>query len=376
LDCFTSGIPASYRSARRIAHNLLKVSNCGFKVIRFFSMNVYNHDLNEYAKPIISYLTKSGKEKQKILDFEFYPGMDFPTWVEMCTKYLSEFLKFVGMTGFHVFYHADRLKKIDGIEMRHFNSHFHVIGIGTLPKSDIFYNEYGFTYTSQKSAYFNNPKDIADLIPRIAYRLNHCAFYKKPSGKNSKAYRSFGVLSNNGCKTLREEKLETHITNDLGSLYVAKDARKWIKSSTPQHIKKEVAKLLIEGRKNFIETGYFGKALFDIHTLTKSRHYNNPRMKEGWRNAKMDCIENPYIKKDDKKIYLKEVEFIKEVCVRGINPFTERAYESHVISSNDLYLHKDSHKNIFGVSKKRIAEVHKRFNELKEIRLSSEGGND
>ncbi len=276
------------------------------------------------------------KEKTYGPGFEIGKNETFKDWLKKCEKKLNILLKKCGMIGFYLIFHADRLHQIysdRGVfikEVRRWSPHFHIIGIGTMPKSNEFYENEGFTYTSQKPIKFNTPDIIESLIPKIAYRLNHCAFSFTYEGRQTRAYKSYGVLANNMGKTYRERKYSQIVVNENKSPYVAKRMNHLLISGTPKHIRTERNKIFCQIVVDYKRTGYINGVLKYKHKRLANMRYANRglRFKKGWENEECEIITSEYIKGDDKKIYLREVEHLKDVQLKG--------YPRHIISSNEL----------------------------------------
>lgn len=331
-SCRICGMETARRNAKRVALNLLKFKNCGFKFLILLSLNVFNKKDKTYAK-----------------GYEFEPYENLKDWIKKAEKRNSIILKECGMSGFYQIFHSDRLHKIYNAnnefikEVRQWSPHFHIIGIGVMPKSNIFIEKYGFTYRSQKSVHFNNNEQKESLIARIAYRLNHCAFSYNDSGRQTKAYKSYGLMANNMCKTLRSREIKQNIVNENDSPYVAKDIKSFLSSGKPKHIKNRMKLIRNRMAVDITNTGYARVKDDHNYIMLKNKIYVNRhlKLKDGWQYSNPKCIEKPFSKETDKKIYLKEVEYLREVEVKG--------FRKHIISSNELIKDKMCNKHLIDV---------------------------
>ena len=398
--CRLCGIATANRNARRIAFKLLRLKHLSAKRILFGSLNIYNPKDGTYGS------TKRDKLSKQI-NFEFPKGMDFWVWLEKSFKNVSKILKELDFTAFDVIFHADRIDKIT--KERNWSPHFHIIGLGYLPNHDIFDVEYGFNYTRFDDIHFSSKEEMAQLIPRISYYLNHAASYnnvivrkkdtryhKKGSKYNRLANfcRSYGLLSNNACKTYKEysEDIKNDVFNDNGLPYVAHDDSMNLKSRAPKSARKRINKLGLEcmSWQHYYGYRYKHAGLYDAR---KKRIYDY-KLKEKHVHSKMILIENPFAKGLDTKIYLKDVERIRVIRLKGFDSNGSR-YPKHCISSYELDSKKIPSVNVgvfdakldyivvderYVVSPEVVENIKIRFNEIKEqkkrgiFRLSSEGG--
>jgi len=268
------GIPMSLANFLRINNIPLTKDNLDeyrdsyspqdWRRIKFLSLNFYNSETKKYLKT--NWPMEVGVKDNNV-DFSYPEGMTFDTWFEKVQKNAAVLLKNEGFPGFTTILHVDRINEISG--KREWSCHMHCFGLGYLPNINDFMKKYspdnlfengvlpvdekeldevskenGFSYTSFDDVHFDNKKEMASLIPRISYYLNHAASYnkvitRKKDSKSHKAgttynrvaniYRSYGILSNNMSTSILTIE-RTIRTNDLGSPFVAKDLSPFLKS--------------------------------------------------------------------------------------------------------------------------------------------------
>lgn len=345
LSCSICGMSTSYRQGKRISIRLLMVNNCGWDSIRFFSLNFFNKETLEY-----------GNEN-------YFPmkNENFHDYLKRITKFTSKLLKINGMVGFYLIFHATRLKQIDDdLEVQIWSPHFHVIGIGMMTNSSIFYNAYGFIYKMQKSIKFNDKNAIKNqLVGRIGYRLNHSAFSYNKSGRQSNSYAGYGFLANNMIKVLESKKIIDKVLDKNGVPVVAKDLTNFISSDKPERIKRkmyDINKRMVIDIKN---TGY--PRVKDDHDFKKlNRLIFDKKLKidESWKDSELEIVTSPYT---NEPIYLVDVENIFKVQVKG--------YPSHIVSTYQLHKNKKPRKYLLDSVRNRAKSVNERFMIKKAVKL-------
>lgn len=334
MGCRVCGLITAHRNAVRMALRILRLKNCGWNKIRFLSMNI----------------------DTRLEKFRRLPNESYRIWFNRTEKIVVKDAKESGMIGFYQVFHIDRLKQksvVDTSDIRRPHEHFHIIGIGKMLDSAEFYLKYGYTYTMQKSTDFRKKSELIYLVSRIAYRLNHCAYFHGKK-RSSNAYKCYGLLSNGNSKTLNSETIETPILTEGGNEYIAWDLEKYASSDKPKRVRNKL--VILKNRMNqFIEkSGYpLIKDEHEYKNLNSAVYDKNLKVDDSWRSD--NRLE---YKKDYKNnlILLKEVETILEVQVKG--------FQKHVISSNMLKKGKDFNTDIFGVSNESITRVHNKFKQL------------
>ena len=299
--------------------------------------------------------------------FQFLPDETTFEWKKRVQKIVVLDAKESGMVGFFVILHADRIKEIKyhgkfSYDSRNWSPHFHLIGIGRMLQSNLFFEKYHYNYTMQRSLYFDNKIDMEQLVGRIAYRINHSATTLNPSGRHSNSYAGYGLLANCMIKTISEEKIKTPVVNDFESEYVAKDFNGFISSKQPEriHYKRKIIKHRM--KIDIKNTGYPRvKDELDYSYLKKLRFNIQIYIDNRWKLGHPAIIISAYT---DKEILLYETETIQVVQVKGFQP--------HRISSYELRKDKTPSIITYIPNKKSIMAVHERFIELKNIRLSKE----
>ena len=359
ITCHICGFSASVAAGKRIGLKLLYLKDAGgWKSLTFGTLNIYNPSTHVYG---------ATKREKSNIDFILHPKMDFEMWAKKAFKNASRVLKEIGFLGFYLIIHADRIYK--NTDFRDWSPHIHFIGLGKMPAQIPFMDKYNFNYTTFKSIHFHNQKEKEGLTSRIAYYINHAATYSinvvrkngKTEKRNAPIARAFGICANNMSKVIKSDDPELIVCNDLGSPYVAKNLKPWLKSSKPKHARlklikkgKSIAKSIkkndypgIKGTKTnrlsaWIFNNYDKK---DAHDKLSEQIYNkNLKLDPNWVKENPELVLNKYSKYDDKKIYLKYVEHIRVVKVRklsyrkkkkGIKPIPQY-YPAHRISSYEL----------------------------------------
>ncbi len=340
ITCRVCGMNASYRAAERMGLRLLALRGCGWTAIRFLSMNI----------------------NMKLVKFQFLPDESIFKWKKRVQKIIVSDAKESGLVGFFVILHADRIKEIKyhgkfSYDSRNWSPHFHLIGIGRMLQSDLFFEKYHYNYTMQSSFYFDNKIEISEqLVGRIAYRMNHSSTSFNPSGRLSNSYAGYGLLANCMIKTISEEKIKTPVLSDSGSEYVAININEFIISKQPKRIRNKIA--IIERRMNvdIRNTGYPRvKDELDYSYLRKLIFEKGLNIDEKWKLGNPEKIINAFT---NNEIILQEIETIRTVQVKGFQPHRISSYELRKDKTPTIYTyvpHNDS-----------VRVVHKRFLEIKK----------
>jgi hypothetical protein len=300
--------------------------------------------------------------------FQFLPGESVFKWKKRIQNNVVSDAKESGLVGFFVILHSDRIKEINyegkfSYDSRNFFPHFHLIGIGRMLNEALFKIKYNYTYSMQRSLKFANKKEISEqLVGRIAYRINHSSFTYNPSGRQSNSYAGYGLLANCSIKTISEEKIKTPVINDSGSEYVAKELKDFIISKQPKRIRNKRKVLKLRMNVDIKNTGYPRvKDELDYSYLKKLRFNKSLYIDKLWKLRNPEIIINIYT---EKEIILQETEIIQTVQVKGFQPVRISSYELRKDKKPTIFTYKPNNDS--------IRAVHKRFLELKSIRLSKE----
>jgi hypothetical protein len=375
LSCYEDGAYIAYKRAKNVALRVLGYTRTvDWNSIKFGSANL---DTN-------------------LPKFKFKKNEDFSSWLKRSRKITADDLKKAGLKAFCLIFHADRLKQqynkngkpiLDNEgnpkEKRVFDPHFHFIGCGYLDKSNEFYERFGYTYTTQKSASIYSKKDIQSLANRIGYRLNHSAYYKYDNGCASHSVVYYGEMGYNQLKTFvnnegkkADLKYTEYITDDDGNKYVAvRIDKKYIKSDKPKSIQNKLKSIENE-IKNY--SGYLPLELEKRYNQYKDLIYeNNLQIDSAWTKEKIEYYLSPHTKE---KIYLVRVERLKRFVnantgkVADVSTFEfKEGLIPHFEHLDDFCSFKNKNRKEIekSVNQESIDNVHKRFEQLKKLRIEN-----
>lgn len=393
LDCHCCGLQSASKTAVDSAmHHMAYARTTNYNQIKFISFDMIG---SKDAKQGDNESKEHFKErKKKLKKFDLLPGENFRSYKMRIQPIISNIAKETGMKGFSLVMHADRIDDFNGIDVRNWNPHFHLVGCGYILNQNEFFEKYGFGYTQFEPININEIKKKKDkkgqieleypmeeLTRRIAYIKNHSAFYKTPGCRNSHSIIYYGDLSYRKLEKVDEVKIIEEVKDDDDDPYLAiKIPKKFLHSKVSKYAKFRLnqirRQILLYKMRGYYEynsnhfdkrTGnkiydgkkfdYFPeKLLQEYNQILKENIYNNKfKIKEGWNKfAKIEYT------KEGSVIRLVEV----EVLQRWYNKVT-RKYAN--VSSNECFGKPANFQEIDDKYSARKAPLEQRINVWKKI---------
>lgn len=341
LDCKVCGPLVASKRAKRSALRIL----ASIKLTDWIQINFASLNYTQESHPM--------KENET--------GKEYKLRIE---KEIAKDIMECGIEGFALIYHSCRIKQINGIEMRTWSGHFHMIYYGIMPHFDVFAEKFGYTYSVPKkdsSIDIYNKEQLAHLVPRISYRLNHCAIFRSKSGQSLHTIKYYGQMSYRKLQKIDEIKKTETMTDSEGNPFVKIEvSAEKIKSSKNMLLFQKL--LALKREKLNLELDNIGKTFYyPMGFLAEIERLESMRFNKDVEISK-DIEFNPYINESNELTYLVEVEHI--ITFKKIDT-------GQVITVSSYELEKDKTPSIIQVSEARSRRIHQRAREIKKARKKS-----